>query len=289
MRIGVDSYCYHRFFGEVYPIQRPPELRMSLKQFLRRAVALEVDGVSLESCFMPGVDPATLREVRGFLDDHGLERVYAWGHPLGLVGGGSEEAYEDMLAGMEHAKALGAKVMRIVGSNHRLRDTPKARQLEQLCRRLEGAVKTAEAEGVQLAIENHIDFSDDELLDLVRKVGSAYLGITFDSGNFVRMLVDPVRAAEKLGRHVLATHIKDLRPEKGRPVDAWNFFACTPLGEGVIDNLSIARHLVRAGFDGFLAVEIDYLHRDFGEGEDDAVARSVRELRRIATAAERRT
>jgi len=284
MKIGIDSYSYHRFFGEVYPIQRPPERRMSLQEFLRRAAELRVDGVSLESCFMPSVEPDFLTEVRGFLDDHGLERVYAWGHPLGLVGGGSEEAYQDMLAGIDQAQALGAGVMRIVGSNHRLKDTPKARQLEQLYRRLEEGVKSAGAKGVRLAIENHIDFSDDELLELVRKVDSAYLGITFDSGNFVRLLIDPVRAAEKLGRHVLATHIKDVRPEKGRPVDAWNFFACTPIGEGLVDNLSIARHLAQAGFDGFLAVEIDYLHADFGQAEDEAVAHSVRELRRITAA-----
>jgi sugar phosphate isomerase/epimerase len=284
LKIGIDSYCYHRFFGEVYPIQRPPERPMSLEGFLRRAVELKVDGVSLESCFMPSLAAEYLAEVRAFLDDHGLERVYAWGHPLGLVGGASDEAYEDMLAGLEHARALGAGVMRIVGSNHRLMETPRPQQLERLARRLEQAVKAARDRGIRLAIENHIDFSDDELLALVLQVGSPYLGVNFDSGNFVRMLIDPCKAADKLAAHVLATHIKDVRPEEGRPVDAWNFFASTPIGEGVIDNLSIARALVRAGYRGFLAVEIDYLHRDYGEGEDRAVARSIEELRRISAA-----
>lgn len=37
MKIGIDSYCYHRFFGEVYPEQQPPPRRMSLEDFLRRA------------------------------------------------------------------------------------------------------------------------------------------------------------------------------------------------------------------------------------------------------------
>jgi sugar phosphate isomerase/epimerase len=203
---------------------------------------------------------------------------------LGLVGGASDEAYEDLLASLEHAMALGAEVMRIVGSNHRLMETPRQLQLERLARRLEQAVKPAQERGVRLAIENHIDFSDDELLELVRQVDSPYLGVNFDSGNFVRMLIDPCKAADKLAAYILATHIKDVRPEQGRPVDAWNFFACTPIGEGVIDNLSIARLLKRAGYRGFLAVEVDYLHRDYGEGEDQAVARSVEELRRIAAA-----
>jgi hypothetical protein len=25
MKIGIDSYCYHRYFGEVYPFQGPVE------------------------------------------------------------------------------------------------------------------------------------------------------------------------------------------------------------------------------------------------------------------------
>jgi hypothetical protein len=52
MKVGIDSYCYHRFFGEVYPQQVKPYKEMSLLDFLNRAKELEVDGVSLESCFV---------------------------------------------------------------------------------------------------------------------------------------------------------------------------------------------------------------------------------------------
>jgi len=40
-----------------------------------------------------------------------------------------------------------------------------------------------------------------------------------------------------------------------------------------------------ANYNGFLAVEIDFLHPDYNDDEDAAVARSVEELRRIAAAA----
>jgi len=39
--------------------------------------------------------------------------------------------------------------------------------------------------------------------------------------------------------------------------------------------------LADAGFEGVLAVEIDFLHPDYGHDEDAAVARSVSELRRL--------
>ena len=53
MKIGVDSYCFHRFFGEVYPEQPQPPKSMTLEDFIGLARELSVDGVSLESCFIP--------------------------------------------------------------------------------------------------------------------------------------------------------------------------------------------------------------------------------------------
>jgi hypothetical protein len=51
-----------------------------------------------------------------------------------------------------------------------------------------------------------------------------------------------------------------------------------------VDNEALARLLAAAGYQGFLAVEIDFLHPDYRDGEDAAVARSVAELKRIAAA-----
>jgi len=58
MEIGIDSYCYHRFFGEVYPQQQPSPRRMSLEDFIDRAKDLGADGVSPESCFIERRDGA---------------------------------------------------------------------------------------------------------------------------------------------------------------------------------------------------------------------------------------
>src|SRR5678815_3112626 len=111
MKIGIDSYCYHRFFGEVYPQQRQPARRMTLEDFLDRAAQLGVDGVSLESCFISRFDSAYLQEIKVRLDRAGLDRVWAWGHPDGLEGGTNEAACEEMIANLDYAKAIGAGVM----------------------------------------------------------------------------------------------------------------------------------------------------------------------------------
>src|ERR1700736_3491323 len=77
MKVGIDSYCYHRFFGEIYPDQTDPLVRWTLQDFVDRAVELGVDGVSLESCFLESLEPGYLSEIKGVLEQHALEGVLA--------------------------------------------------------------------------------------------------------------------------------------------------------------------------------------------------------------------
>ena len=108
MKIGIDSYCYHRWFGEVYPQQTAPPRTMTLENFIDRACQLEVDGVSLESCFFPSFEPAYLKRVRQMLDERRLDRVFAWGHPDGLEGGTNQAAFDDMIRSLDFAAQIGA-------------------------------------------------------------------------------------------------------------------------------------------------------------------------------------
>ena len=261
MKVGIDSYCYHRFFGEVYPDQKPPEKKMTMHDFLKRAKELKVDGVSLESCFFPRkVDQAWYRDLKAQLDEYKFDRVYAWGHPDGLERGQNWTAYEEMVAGIPNAKAIGADVMRVVGSSLMFRHEPHGPQVKALVKMFKKAVKVAKDNGVKLAVENHIDFTSDEILQMLELVDSEYFGLNFDTGNFLRLLDDPIKGMEKLAPYVLATHVKDLMPDKSaRPTD-WYFFAGVPVGKGLINNQVLAQLLHEAHFKGFMAVEIDHQH-----------------------------
>lgn len=283
MKVGIDSYCYHRFFGEVYSDQKPPDKNMTMEDFLRRAKELEVDGVSLESCFFPSFDPVWFKDLRAQLDEYGFDRVFAWGHPDGLERGQNFTAYEEMVSLIPHAKSIGADVMRVVGSSLMFRHEPHGPQVKALVEMFKKAVKVAEDYQVKLAVENHIDYTSDEILQMITEVDSEYFGLNFDTGNFLRLLDDPIAGMEKLAPYVLATHVKDLMPDKNaRPTD-WHFFAGVPVGQGLIDNQTLASLLHKADFKGFLAVEIDHPHTEWTGREDEAVALSVKELKNIAS------
>jgi sugar phosphate isomerase/epimerase len=281
MKVGVDHYCYHRFFGEVYPEQKAPDRQMTVEQYIKRCAELGCGGLSIETCFVPRFDKQYLSEIKGLLDEYKLDRVWAWGHPDGLERGKNQKAYEEMIAQIENAKAIGAKVMRTVGSSLMFRFEPHGPQIERLSKMYSEAVKIAKKHDIKLATENHIDFTADEMLELLTNVNSPYLGINFDTGNFLRLLDDPIEGMRKLAKHVLATHVKDLKPQKGVSPREWYFFSCTPVGEGLVDNQALVNLLKQVDYQGVLAVEIDFLHPDYNNDEDAAVAKSVAYLKKL--------
>ena len=282
MKVGIDSYCYHRFFDEVYPHQNPPDKQMTLEDFIKRAKELDVDGVSLESCFVPRFDQGYLSEIKGMLDEFNFDRVYAWGHPDGLEGGKNEAAYDEMVEHIEYANAIGAKVMRVVGSSLMFRFEDHGPQIEKLSRMFTNAMKFADNYGIKLADENHIDYNADEMLEIIHNVNHPNFGINFDTGNFLRVLDDPIQGMEKLAKFTFSTHVKDLKINPQAAVNDWYFFSCTPVGDGLVDNQKLAQLLKDANYEGFLAMEIDTLHPDYHDDEDSAVAQSVKELKKIA-------
>ena len=281
LKVGIDNYSYHRFFGEVYPGQVVPDKNMTTADFLQRAKDFGVDGVSLESCFIQSFEADYLKDLKKTLDDYGFDRVWAWGHPDGLEGGKNEPMLDDMIQHISYAKTIGADTMRVVGSSLAFRFEPHGPQLAKLTEMFKEAVKVAEEMEVKMAVENHFDFDSEEFLKLIEDVGSDYFGLTFDTGNFMRLLDEPVKAMEKLGKYVYATHIKDIKITPNTPADEWFFFSSVAVGDGYINMPQLARMLKDLDYRGLLAVELDFPHPDVGTAEDEAVKKSVKYLQNL--------
>ncbi len=279
MKIGIDSYCFHRYFGEVYPNQQDPGRRITCEDFLNRAIELGVDGVSLETCFLESTDDDYLKRLREVIDRGGLECVVAWGHPNGLEGGKNAAAVDDMLQHFKTCQILGAKVMRMVGSSLTYRNEPHQPQMDKIAELMRDPVKRAEDLGIKFAMENHFDFTMDEMLEIFENVASDHFGMTYDTGNALRIGDEPVGAARKLAKYVHAVHMKDVAPVYGGDPQDWDFFASVPAGKGVIDVPALVKALEDAGCQALFAIEFDYLHPDYDE--DPALVESVKYLKQI--------
>lgn len=287
MRIGIDSYSFHRYFGEVYPeIQEDPGTRWTMEgDFIDYAIAQQAEEVALETLFFTSTDAGYLDELKSRVDEGGFaQRIVGWGHPDGLHAGSDEAALEDLKRHIPIAARLGAPIMRIVSGSMIYVDEPHGPQIERSVRMLADAVQVARDHDVVLAIENHIDFTAAEIRQIVEGVDSDYLRVNFDTGNTLRLYEDPVEAAKCLADITVATHTKDIvtLPRGGAPSERFTYWPSAPCGEGLVDLEGVVQALADGGFDGGLCVEIDLVAPQFiDRSEEEIVASSMRYLRSI--------
>jgi 3-oxoisoapionate decarboxylase len=287
MRIGIDSYSFHRYFGEVYPdLQADPGKTWTMEgDFVDFAKAHGAEEVALETCFFSSTDEGYLADMKARVDEAGFAaRVVGWGHPDGLHAGSDEEALADLKRHIPVAAALGAPIMRIVSGSMIHVEEPHEPQVRNTIRMLGEAVEVAREHDVVLAIENHIDFTSREILEIVEGVDSEHLRVNFDTGNTLRLFEDPVDAARRLAPYTVATHTKDIinLPKGGSPAERFTYWPSAPCGEGLIDLEGVATALSEGGFEGALCVEIDLVAPQFVDrSEEDIVASSLEYLRSI--------
>jgi sugar phosphate isomerase/epimerase len=289
VKIGIDSYCFHRYFGEVYPgLQEDPGVRWKMeKEFLDYALPMGVDEIALEACFFDALDDGLCAEIRSRLDETGVERVLGWGHPEGLWGGTKPEELEALKRHIPQVLKLGGTRMRICAASMNYANTPRDELIGAVAPMLREAAEVAAEHGVTLALENHIDFRSEDVVRLLEDVDSEYLRVNFDTGNTIRLFEDPVEAAERLAPYTVSTHTKDIatRVRGGSPAENFTWWPSCPIGEGVIDMEGVVRALHAGGFDGSLAVEIDLVGEQWADQrEEDIVTASVAKLREIVPA-----
>jgi sugar phosphate isomerase/epimerase len=230
---------------------------------LAHAVGLGVDGVSLETCFLPPLrelDPAALLDAAG-----PLELVVAWGHRHGLEYGASPAALADLLEWLELAPALGCRIVRCVAASPPFRG--RAAVVEQIAATVEPlatAAARARELGLRLAVENHGDLRAAELLKLVDCVGDEALGVCLDTANALRVGDDAAEAAALLAPLTLMVHLKDVEPITPA-TDPVAGPCSVPYGEGVIPVEAILATLRNAGFAGLACVELGQLAQDADE------------------------
>ena len=286
MLVGIDSYSFHRYFGEIYDggLQVDPGTRWDmLGDFVPYAVGLEVDEVALETIFYPVMDDGYCADLKAALDAAGLKRVIGWGHPDGLHTGKDETAFADMIRHIPRAEKVGAQIMRIVAGSMLYVHDDHAEMVKRSIAMLKPGIEVAEDHGVTLALENHIDFTSEEIVQILEGVGSEHLKVNFDTGNSLRLFEDPVQAARNVAPYCVATHTKDIVLRRfGPPEERFTSWPSAPAGEGLIDLLAIARVLDEAGFEGSLAIEMDLIAEPWVSlPEEENVRKGVEYLKGI--------
>ena len=195
---------------------------MSYADFLRRAAELKVDGVSLETCFFESLDESYLKGLKEIIDAAAWSLSSRGGTPRASRGARTPRPWRTCRSIYRVCHILGAKVMRVVGSSLDYRNDPHEPQIQALTAIFKEAAQVAEGEGVKLAMENHFDFTMDEFIGSRRPRWTRPTSASASTrATALRIGDDPVESARLLGKHIFATHTKDVKPVYGVSPKDW--------------------------------------------------------------------
>lgn len=150
-------------------------------------------------------------------------------------------------AEVESAKAAGATVMRTAMLSGRRYETfNTADEFENFrvksWKSLTLAEPIAKKHGVRLAVENHKDWLIPDLLEIIRKISSEYVGLCVDTGNSIALLEHPMTVVESYAPFAFTTHLKDMSIAE---YEQGFLLSEVPLGAGFFDLSRIIKTIER--------------------------------------------
>lgn len=196
-------------------------------EFLTHAINLGAAGIQAP---LSSGDAAYIRRFRDTAERHGM--YYEAMLPLPKPNDSGE-----FQRSMELAKSAGAIAVRTqcLGSRRyeMYHSMPEwQRFVEASNTALQRAVPVAERIRLPLAVENHKDWTADELAALMQSHSSEYLGVCLDFGNNLALLDQPNEVFDKLAQYAAAVHLKDMALE---PAADGFLLSEVVLGEGIVD------------------------------------------------------
>lgn len=135
------------------------------------------------------------------------------------------------------AKEAGATILRTACLSGRRYESFKTKEaFEQFWKESVAGMQQAEPilskHKMKLAVENHKDWRAPELVFILKKLDSEWVGTTIDFGNSIALMEDPMEVVNSLAPYIFTTHVKDmglLEYDKGFLLSE------VPLGTGMLD------------------------------------------------------
>ena len=145
------------------------------------------------------------------------------------------------------AKQSGANVVRIAIGGRRYEQFNKAEEFKAFAERTWKSLQLAEPvmarHRMRLAIENHKDWRIDQMLSMIRRIDSEYVGVCLDTGNSFALLENPMEFIEAYAPYAFSVHLKDLAVAE---YEDGFLLADVPLGRGLLDLPRVVRMLNKA-------------------------------------------
>ena len=225
LKLGVDAYSIRAY-------------QWKALRHIEYAASLKLDAAQIAFSDYESLEPAYLSQVKDAADRAGLTLEGDIGCVCPTAAGFNKHegtAEERTLRGLRASRAVGAKAMRcFLGSmSERRGSLPLDAHIEALLKVFKNVRTQAQDTGVKIALENHNgDLHASEVKHIVETAGKDFVGVTYDSGNPMWLLEDPMMSLEILAPYVVTSHFRDSAVWE---IDKGIHFQWVVLGEGTVD------------------------------------------------------
>lgn len=241
--------------------------KMTMLDFIDRCASYDLDGCELTSYWFPKeITPDYLNEIKQRAFRLGLDiSGTAIRNDFCLPPGAERDQWlNHTRQWIDYAATFGAPVIRVF-AGVKPKDDSEQVALDRCVEGLQESLKYAAQKGVFLALENHggITATADQLLAIVKRIDSPWLGINLDSGNFSEG--DPYAQLAKIAPYAVNAQIKTEMRIDGKKQPA--------------DLARIVKILKDAHYRGYVVLEYEA-----EEAPDTAVPHALKQLRSLISA-----
>ncbi len=246
-QVGLAAYSLRDYFffsrGKSHPPTDPAK-GIDMKGFLDYCVAHDLDTAELTSYFFdPDADDDYFLDLKRYAYERGLTiSGTAIGNNFTIDPGPQlDQEIANAIAWIDRASLLGAPHIRFfAGTRKQLDGHPE--RMEQACEALNHCAKHAASKGVFLGVENHGALTPEQLLEIMKRADSPWIGVSLDTGNFATE--DPYGDLEKCIGFAVNVQVKvNMRTPDGKKYPA--------------DMPRIGKILKDANYQGFVILEYE--------------------------------
>ncbi len=216
MLLGLETFSYHLALGRG---------QMDIFGFIERTADLGLDGVQINIGpattswgHLGGDDPGLIQEVRQAAENLGFF--------IEVDTRGTD--YDFLARILNLCSDIGADVLRL----YAVPGDDITHGLDRAAHDLIAILPVCADLGVRIAFENHEHETSADIVSVVRRVDSPWVGTLVDTGNGMMVWEDPVASVRNLAPQAVSSHFKDhvVTIEEGVPT-----IAGVTIGRGSID------------------------------------------------------
>ena len=242
MKISIIPLCYMKEFADG---------TMSQEDWIKEAVELGLDGIELYEPFLTGLDPSGKATLADAIYGAGLEvskyasGCYAHTASCPCNPQDRERATTYIKKSVDEAVIFRTNILRVVSGTGN-EGLEHGVVLQSVADGLRACLDYAEEKQVMLAFEDHFSVGKkiDDFMKILELVDDERLKVSLDTANATNG--SAVDLARLVADRVVHTHISDRKGHDHRIV----------VGKGDVDFEGVFRELKKAGYDGWLSLEV---------------------------------